>query len=85
VISTLVSFAAVGIPHSAGQRPLTFLVISCFAVWRINRTEDLDVKACKEATDGVSASQAMMKATGWQPHSGLGRGESASARSVGVA
>ena len=34
VISTLVSFAAVGIPHSAGQRPLTLLVISCFAAWR---------------------------------------------------
>ena len=23
-----------GIPHSAGQRPLTLLVISCFAAWR---------------------------------------------------
>ena len=34
MISTLVSFAAVGIPHSAGQRPLTLLVISCFAAWR---------------------------------------------------
>ena len=34
VISTLVSFAVIGIPHSAGQRPLTLLVICCFAVWR---------------------------------------------------
>ena len=34
MISTLVSFAADGIPHSAGQRPLTLLVISCFAAWR---------------------------------------------------
>ena len=34
VISTLVNFAAVGIPHSAGQRPFTLLVISCFAAWR---------------------------------------------------
>ena len=34
MISTLVSFAAVGIPHSAGQRPLTLLVICCFAAWR---------------------------------------------------
>ena len=29
MISTLVSFAAVGIPHPAGQRPPTLLVISC--------------------------------------------------------
>jgi hypothetical protein len=31
VISTWSSFAAVGIPCSAGHRPLTFLAISCFA------------------------------------------------------
>jgi hypothetical protein len=41
VISTLVSFAAVGIPHSAGQRRLTLLVISCFAAWRTRLQADL--------------------------------------------
>jgi len=55
VISTLVSFAAVGIPHSAGQRPLTFLVISCFAAWRTG---------CRRTALGTWESQRLLDRSG---------------------